>query len=101
MTRQHGGSRVHMGCRADTGAGPMHRPLLFLLHQGRWADTDLRVWASALDRYADSIQNRSSLSIRCAAARSHARVKVLGSRRLRACARPHQRKVRPGARLMN
>jgi len=65
-----GGSRVHMEW-ANTGAGPMHRPLLFLLHNGPMGRLISRMWASALDRYADSIQNRSSLSIRCAAARSH------------------------------
>ena len=36
----------------STGARPLHRPLLFLLHRGPMGRVLSRMWASALDRYA-------------------------------------------------
>ena len=50
-----GGSRVHAEW-GNTGARLTQRPMLFLLHHGPMGRLIPRMWASALDRYADSRQ---------------------------------------------
>lgn len=47
------GSRLHVAY-TSTGARPLHRPLLLLLHRGPMGRVLSRMWASALDRYADA-----------------------------------------------
>ena len=46
-----GGSRLDVEWD-NTGARPVQRPLLFLLHRGATGRVLARLWASALDRYA-------------------------------------------------
>ncbi len=46
-----GGSRLHVEW-ADTGARVSQRPMLFLLHHGLMGRVISRMWAAALDRYA-------------------------------------------------
>ena len=48
-----GGSRVHVEYD-NTDARPRQRPLLFLLHHGPMGRIIARMWASALDGYAES-----------------------------------------------
>jgi hypothetical protein len=48
-----GGSRLSVEYD-NTGARPLLRPLLFLLHHGPMGRIISRMWASALDRYARS-----------------------------------------------
>ena len=51
--RHDGGSRLQVRW-TNTGARPMQRPLLFLLHRGPMGRFISRMWASALDRYAQA-----------------------------------------------
>jgi hypothetical protein len=46
-----GGSRIHVEW-GNTGARPLQRPILFLLHHGPMSRVFSRMWASALDQYA-------------------------------------------------
>lgn len=46
-----GGTRLHVEYD-NTGARPLQRPLLFLLHRGPMGRIISRLWASTLDRYA-------------------------------------------------
>lgn len=50
-----GGSRVHAEW-SYTGARPIQRPALFLIQHGPMRRMISRMWTSALDRYADSVQ---------------------------------------------
>ncbi|MEU4424264.1 SRPBCC family protein [Actinoplanes sp. NPDC024001] len=52
---EHGGSRLHVEW-VNTGARLAQRPLLVLLHHGPMARVIRGMWASALDRYAQSHQ---------------------------------------------
>jgi hypothetical protein len=51
MSEDKGGSRLHVEW-ASTGARISQRPMLFLLHHGPMGRLISRMWASALDRYA-------------------------------------------------
>jgi hypothetical protein len=48
-----GGSRLHVEW-FNTGARIAQRPMLFLLHHGPLGRLISRMWASALDRYAQN-----------------------------------------------
>jgi hypothetical protein len=51
MSEDKGGSRLHVEW-TSTGARISQRPMLFLLHHGPMGRLISRMWASALDRYA-------------------------------------------------